>query len=177
MEVEEDKLRELRDKLSILYALSISKFPLTRSELEELVLRLELMDYIKLGETVESLIEAGFIGEISSDEYRLVRLTELGVESLTALLPRINAYTKSRIDGELASLIAKKDETSFTGASYRKIREDITMVKLDINDEDGTLLELNLRAGSNEKAISMINIWKKDAVDILHAVYKIFELE
>lgn len=169
--------RELRNKLLVLYTIYKAENPITYAELENIMLKLDIMDYMSMAETIGSLVDTQFVEVIEGRDFRLLMLTEQGTKALLSLDNKINTYHREEIDREMVSFLDDKRQKMFSSASYTKVAENATLVNMRLNEDFRELFNLTIRVGSNEEAEKMLKIWEDNAVDMFHAITKMFEID
>lgn len=168
---------DLRDKLIILYVIYKAENPITFAELEALLLKTELIDYMKMAEALESLVQTAFVEAMEGEDFTLLMLTEQGRKSLISLESKINSYHRELIDAEMDSYLRDKKQKLFSSASYNKIAENATFVNMRLNEDFRELFNLTIRVGSNEEAERMVEAWEKNAISIFHAITAMFDIK
>lgn len=167
---------DLRDRLIILYVIYKAENPITYGELEALLLKIELLDYLKIAEALVALEEAGFVETLKGEDYTLLMLSEQGKKSLLSLEAKINSYHKDIIDAEMEAFLRDKEKKLFSSASYTKVAENATMVSMRLNEDYRELFELNIRVSSNEEAERMVAAWEKNGLSIFHTILSMFDV-
>lgn len=168
---------DLRDKLLILYVIFKAENPITYAELEALLLKTELIDYMKMAEALEALVEAAFVEALEGEDFTLLMLSEQGRKSLLSLVSKINSYHRDIIDAEMESFLLDKKQKLFSSASYNKIAENATLVNMRLNEDFRELFNLTIRVNSNEEAERLIEAWENNAIAIFHAITAMFDIK
>lgn len=168
---------DLRDRLLLLYIIYKAENPITYAELEALLLKTELIDYIKIAEALEALIEAHFVDVLEGEDFTLLMLSEQGRKSLLSLEGKINSYHRDIIDREIEGYLKNKEQKFFSSASYTKVGENATLVNMRINEDYRELFNMTIRVNSNEEAERMVGAWEKNSIAIFHTIVSMFDIK
>ena len=150
-------------KLLILYILEKINMDLTNSQITQVVLETEVMNYFSLQQFLAQLMESKFltIYEDSNKEY--YNLTKKGIETLDYFLTRIPNETLLKLDDYLnvnkENLLADTQVKS----SFVKQSENEFIVNLRVIENQSNLIDLNLNVSSEKQAKLICDNWKKNA--------------
>lgn len=150
-------------KLLILYILDKINMDLTNSQITQVVLETEVMNYFSLQQFLAQLMESKFltIYEDSNKEY--YTLTKKGIETLDYFLTRIPNETLLKLDDYLnvnkENLLADTQVKS----SFVKQSENEFIVNLRVIENQSNLIDLNLNVSSEKQAKLICDNWKKNA--------------
>lgn len=173
---DEDITKRLKEKLIVLYVLNESNYPMSMGELEDVLLPTDLINILSLVETLEELISSALVEHISG-KYDLYKISDEGKETILIFDEKINEFHREKLNRQVGLFKREKKNKNFINASYSKIKEDASIVKMTINEGDSSLIELTIRVPSNEHAEKMVKRWKRNAVDIFQGIVKLFEDE
>ncbi|TQY42062.1 DUF4364 family protein, partial [Clostridioides difficile] len=85
-------------KLLILYILEKIKMDLTNSQITQVVLETEMMNYFSLQQLLSQLMESKFLTTYKDSDREYYALTQRGVESLEYFFNRIPTSVTEKID-------------------------------------------------------------------------------
>jgi len=150
-------------KLLILYVLEKANMDLTNSQITQVILETEVMNYFSLQQFLSQLMDAKFlkIYEDSNKEY--YTLTQKGIEALNYFLSRIPTQITEKLDEYIKlnkeNLLADTQVKS----SFVKQSDNEYIVNLRVIENQSNLIDLNLNVSSEKQAKLICDNWKKNA--------------
>ena len=163
MKLAEDSELLAQNKLLILYILNKVNKPLNSEELLKLVLSITDMNYFYFQQFLLDLQENKYIINYNSDNMSLYKITEEGIKTLELTGNIIPGILKLRVDSQFKDSLSEiKEEQSIT-AEFIPESENEYYVKCKLNENNKTLLDITLYAGSRNQANNIVNNWKKNA--------------
>ena len=150
-------------KLLILYVLEETNMDLTNSQITQVILETEVMNYFSLQQFLSQLMDSNFlkIYEDSNKEY--YTLTQKGIEALEYFLSRIPAQITEKIDEYIKlnkeNLLADTQVKS----SFVRQSDNEYIVNLRVIENQSNLIDLNLNVSSEKQAKLICDNWKKNA--------------
>lgn len=150
-------------KLLILYVLERANMNLTNSQITQVILETEVMNYFSLQQFLSQLMDAKFlkIYEDSNKEY--YTLTQKGIETLNYFLSRIPTQITEKLDEYIKlnkeNLLADTQVKS----SFVKQSDNEYIVNLRVIENQSNLIDLNLNVSSEKQAKLICDNWKKNA--------------
>lgn len=150
-------------KLLILYVLEKINMDLTNSQITQVILETEVMNYFSLQQFLSQLMDAQFlkIYEDSNKEY--YTLTQKGIETLNYFLSRIPSPITEKLDEYIKlnkeNLLADTQVKS----SFVKQSDNEYIVNLRVIENQSNLIDLNLNVSSEKQAKLICDNWKKNA--------------
>lgn len=162
----DDTQQEVKHKLLILYTIDEFKIPLTNSQLTDFIMELNLMDYFSLQQYLTDLSEKSILEYSETPEGAYYLITENGRKMLEFFNERIYDEFKTRI--QKAIVLKKKDIYKSTQiyADYVKNNDHDYTVTLKVEENDFTLINLDLNLVSNKQAKAVCKNWKDNASQI-----------
>lgn len=150
------------NKLLILYIMNKMNVDLTNSQITQIVLETEVMNYFSFQQFLSELIESKFLNIYKEDDREYYRLTQRGLEMLEYFLPKvsdnsikINDYIKKNKERILSETEVK--------ATFKKENEREFIVNLRVIENKSDLINLNLNVSSEKQALSICKNWKNNA--------------
>ncbi len=153
-------------KLIILYILDRMDFPITNTELTSFILEKEYANYITIQETLEDLIEDGYIDVEHSHNSYLYRITPAGRETLSYFYTKISVPIRDDIDTFLSEKEYELREAVAAGADYYELKKNEFVVELRVVERDSELVRINLLVTSAAEADAICNRWKTCNTDV-----------
>ena len=136
---------------------------LTNSQITQVILETEVMNYFSLQQFLSQLMDSNFlkIYEDSNKEY--YTLTQKGIEALEYFLSRIPAQITEKIDEYIKlnkeNLLADTQVKS----SFVRQSDNEYIVNLRVIENQSNLIDLNLNVSSEKQAKLICDNWKKNA--------------
>ena len=165
MKLSSDNETLAENKVLILYILNKVNKPLSNNALLKLVISITDMNYFYFQQFLLDLIENKYIITYKKEE-TLYEITDSGKEALELTQDIIPGIIKFRIDSNFKeNLDVIKDEFSIT-ADFIPQSEKEYSVKCKLVENNKTLFEIQVFAGSHEQAKLITENWKNNASDI-----------
>ena len=150
-------------KLLILYILDKINMDLTNSQITQVVLETEMMNYFSLQQFLSQLMESKFLTTYKESDREYYSLTQKGLEILEYFLSRIPEDLTKKIDEYVAlnkqSLLSDTEVKS----SFIQQNNNEFIVNLRVIENQSNLIDLNLNVSSEKQAQQICNNWKKNA--------------
>ena len=153
-------------KLIILYILDRMNFPITNTELTRFILEKEYANYLTIQQTLEDLIEDGYVAMERSHNSYLYRITPAGKETLSFFYTRISVAIRDDIDAYLSEKEYQLREMVSTSADYYEAKKNEFVVELRVVERDSELVHINLLVTSTAEADAICGRWKECSADI-----------
>ena len=150
-------------KLLILYILDKINMDLTNSQITQVVLETEMMNYFPLQQFLSQLMESKFLTTYKESDREYYSLTQKGLEILEYFLSRISEDVTKKIDEYIS--LNKKNLLSDTEvkSSFIQQNDNEFIVNLKVIENQSNLIDLNLNVSSEKQAQKICNNWKRNA--------------
>ena len=150
-------------KLLILYILDKINMDLTNSQITQVILETDMMNYFSLQQILSQLMDSKFIKPYKDSGREYYCLTQKGLETLEYFLNRIPESYAIKIDEYIKnnkeSLLADTQVKS----SFVKQSENEFIVNLRVIENKSNLIDLNLNVSSEKQAKQICNNWNNNA--------------
>lgn len=154
------------NKLLLLYVLEVLNRPISNTQLTEIVLENNLINYFTLQQYISELDSSQFISYKDVNEKKLLIITKKGESVLSFFKDRIspskiaiiNSYLNDKLD------LIKKELTVQSDYSIEK--NDSFLVDLKALEDNATLMELKISVPTKKQAISLCSRWQNNPSDI-----------
>lgn len=154
------------NKVLILYILNKMEEPITNDNLLKLVLSVMDMNYFYFQQFLLDLIENQYIITFHQDNKSVYQITDSGRETLKLMHDILPGIMKLKVDTSFKTeLKASKEEESITAEFIPRSENDYT-VTCRINENNSTIFEVKIFAGSREEAKKIVDNWKENAYRI-----------
>ena len=153
-------------KLIILYILNRVAFPLSHSQLEEIILEKEYTNYFTLQETIRELLDVSYISAEKTGSRTQYSITDSGKDALSYFENRISQTIRGEIDAYLKEhSFQMKNETSISSEILKVPGEEYYIHGL-IKDGASVLLEVKVAVPEEDQAMTGIAAWEKNCQQI-----------
>ncbi|WZL74450.1 DUF4364 family protein [Clostridiaceae bacterium 35-E11] len=150
-------------KLILLYIFDQFSMPVTNTQITQLVMEKDYMNYFLLQQFLGELVNTGMLEYSQSNNNFFYLLTEKGKKTLE--------YFQDRLSNELKLTLQKSIEAKKQTflkemqimADFTKKKENEYIVDLKVIENNITLIDLNLNVVSNKQAKQICEKWKKEA--------------
>lgn len=147
-------------KLLILYILDKINMDLTNSQITQVVLETEMMNYFSLQQFLSQLMESKFLTTYKESDREYYSLTQKGLEILEYFLSRIPEDLTKKIDEYVAlnkqSLLSDTEVKS----SFIQQNNNEFIVNLRVIENQSNLIDLNLNVLQRNKLNKSVIIGK-----------------
>lgn len=170
----DNTLGELAEnKLLLLYILQKIKFPIFNSQLTEIVLENNFMNYFTFQQYISELLSSNFLIFIDENSKQRIKLTEKGIKVLELFSSRISSDKIEKADKYIKNKITtiKKDVT--ITADYTIDNGNSYIVNLKASENSITLMEINVNMASNKQARDLCAKWKENSTQLYNDIIKI----
>lgn len=166
----EDTQELAENKLLLLYIFDNVQLPLSNTLITEIVLENNLLNYFQLQQYLSELVDSGFLRLEKENKKQLYNLNPTGKNVLRYFENRISNSKKEILKSYLKSRseILKK-EVEITADYFPGDDNDYT-ITCKITENSSTIIELKLKADSNDKAKAICSKWKADPYKIYNSI-------
>ncbi|MBQ6820008.1 MAG: DUF4364 family protein [Clostridium sp.] len=158
------------NKLLVLYVINSLQHPITNTQLTEIILENNFINYFTLQQYISELISSDFLRYETVNEKNLIHITEKGKNTLSFFTDRISSIKKKIIDDYLLSIkdSIKKELTIYS--DYTISSDTSFIVDLQALENTNLLISLKVSIPSKKEAISLCNRWKENPSDIYNKI-------
>jgi len=169
-----DENEELAEKkLILLYVIKKIKIPVSNIQITKIILENRFMNYFFFQQILMDLCNNGLLRSENVEGKALYSITQKGQVTLDYFLSHIPLGVKTRIDQAASSIRKKiKNETSVT-ATFSPESENDFMVTCKINEDDFSLINLNITVGTKSDARKMCDNWNSYTQEIYSEILEI----
>lgn len=154
------------NKLLMLYVLKSIKNPISNTQLTEIILENNFINYFTFQQYLSELEESKFVEYHDVNDKKLLALTEKGDNVLSLFKDRLspakisiaNEYIKAKIESIKKELTIHADYTLGSNDSF--------IVDLKAIEDQALLMELKLSVPSKNQATLICNKWKENPSEI-----------
>lgn len=159
-------IESIESKLVILYILDKLSFPLEKSQITNIVLENNFLNYFSLQQSLLEIEKSDLVIIEGSETNPLWRISSQGKKAVDFLSDFLTFRIKNTIDRYVQTnkLLIKKD--SEIKATYKKINVDEYIVSLKALENGMELINLELNVVSARQAQQVCENWKKNAEQV-----------
>ena len=150
-------------KLLILYILDKINMDLTNSQITQVVLETEMMNYFSLQQLLSQLMESKFLIIYKDSDREYYSLTQKGIETLEYFLSRIPENSTKKVDEYILNNKENLLAETQVKSSFVKQSDNEFIVNLRVIENQCNLIDLNLNVSSEKQALLICNNWKNNA--------------
>ncbi|MCI6693546.1 MULTISPECIES: DUF4364 family protein [unclassified Clostridium] len=158
------------NKLLVLYVTDSLKHPITNTQLTEIILENNFINYFTLQQYISELIASDFLRYETVNEKKLIRITEKGTNTLSFFSDRISPIKKKIIDDYLLSIVDSIKKELTIHSDYTLGKDDSFIVDLQALENDNLLISLKVSVPTKKQAVSLCNRWKDNPSDIYNKI-------
>ncbi len=158
------------NKLLVLYVIESLKHPITNTQLTEIILENNFINYFTLQQYISELITSDFLRYETVNEKNLIRITEKGTNTLSFFSDRISSIKKKIIDDYLLSIVDSIKKELTIHSDYTLGEDDSFIVDLQALENDNLLMSLKVSVPTKKQAVSLCNRWKDNPSDIYNKI-------
>ena len=166
MKLEADSETLAEKKALILYIMDKVSKPISNEALLKLTISIDNMNYFYFQQFLLDLLENKYIINYENGEESLYKLTTEGKKALGLVKDLIPGISKFRVDNTFKNTLNDiKNKKSIT-SEFIPYNENEYSVKCKIVENDLTLFELQVYAGSRDQAKTISDNWNKNAEEL-----------
>lgn len=169
----EDTLELAENKLLLLYIFSKMKFSLSNTQITQIILENNFINYFTLQQYLTELVSANFIMNLEEDNKHKYSITDKGKKVLSLFEERISKDKLDKIDSYLKKHMENiKKEVTCT-ADYTIDDKNNFIVDLKALENDSLLMDLKVSVGSNKQARELCTKWKNNSSKLYNEIINI----
>lgn len=158
------------NKLLVLYVMDSLKHPITNTQLTEIILENNFINYFTLQQYISELISSDFLKYEKVNDKNLVHITEKGANTLSLFSDRISTIKKKIIDDYLLSMVESIKKELTIHSDYTIGKDNSFIVDLQALENDNLLISLKVSVPTKKQATSLSNRWRDNPSDIYNKI-------
>lgn len=151
------------NKLLILYIIDKIDVDLTNSQITQVILETEIMNYFLLQQFLSDLVESKFLNTYKESKKEYYCITQKGFEILESLIDKIPQDIGSNINTYIKKNKQKILSNTEIKSSFKKQNDYEFIVNLRVIENRRDLINLSLNVSSEKQAKLICNNWRKNA--------------
>ena len=162
------------NKLLMLYVLKSIHEPISNTQLTEIILENNFINYFTFQQYLSELEEAKFVEYHKTNDKNLLLLTKQGDNVLSLFKSRLSPAKTAIIVQYIKDKIESIKKELTIHADYTLGDNDSFIVDLKAVENQALLMELKLSVPSKNQAVSICNKWKDNPSEIYNSIINIF---
>ena len=162
------------NKLLMLYVLKAINEPISNTQLTEIILENNFINYFTFQQYLSELEESKFVEYHKANDKNLLVLTKQGDTVLSLFKSRLSPSKTSLIDQYIKEKIESIKKELTIHADYTLGDNDSFIVDLKAVENQSLLMELKLSVPSKNQAVAICNKWKDNPSEIYNSIINIF---
>lgn len=158
------------NKLLMLYVLKSIKEPITNTQLTEIILENNFINYFTFQQYLSELEDSKFVEYYEANDKKLLRLTKEGDTVLSLFQDRISPSKISIINNYIKDKLELIKKELTIQSDYTISDKDSFLVDLKVIENQGLLMELKLSVPTKSQAVSICSKWKENPSEIYNNV-------
>ena len=173
MKLTSDNKTLAEKKALILYILDKVSKPISNDALLKLVISIDNMNYFYFQQFLLDLLENKYILNYNQDGENLYELTMEGKQALSLVKDIIPGISKLKVDNNFKETLENYQNEISVSSDFIPQDEKNYSVNCKIVDNNQTLFEVQVFAGSREQAKSISDNWNKNAEKLYPKILEI----
>ena len=158
-------------KLILLYILDRINMP--KSQINEIVLENNLVNYFSLQQYITELNNSNFLEYVNKNDKKSLCITDKGRKVLSMFNSRISEEVIAKVDHYINDKLDNIKKEISLHADYTIEGNDVFIVNLKAQENDITLMEINVNVPSKKHAIDLCQNWKSNSSKIYNDILKL----
>ena len=154
------------NKVLILYILNKINREITDSDLLKIISSINNINYFYFRDLLVDLVESKLVGTYTKEEQNVYEITPEGNNSLELTIDMLPGIIKLKADNVFKQELFEIADEESISAEYIPESENDYTVKCKIVENNKTIFEVKIFAGSNDQARKISDNWRKNAKDI-----------
>lgn len=165
------------NKLIILYTLKSLKLNLTKEQFSDLILETVYINYFKLQEYINELIESDFVEIMEKSRRSYLCITKKGETVLDLFFHIITERKKQSIDEYLKNNIKDLIKETTVSSTIQEGRHGSFIITLKAFENQDEIISIDLNLPTKESAENASKNWKKNSQKVYADIFKSLVIE
>lgn len=163
------------NKLLLLYILNKLPQPTSNSELTQIILENNLINYFALQQYISELIDNDFISDYKENKTHKLSLTEIGKNALEFFINRIPIDKLKIIDSYMDASLDDEIEPSTLYDGSIENKEDGSLLKLEVKKASLSIANFHIFLEDSSEAIKVCDNWKNNGEQLYEEILDILK--
>ncbi|RXM77031.1 DUF4364 domain-containing protein [Clostridium tetani] len=172
MHMFEDTLELAENKLLLLYIIDKINLPISNSQVTDIVLENNFINYFTLQQYLFELISSNFLKTIEDGNKHKLQITSKGKKVLSLFINRVSSEKIVTVDNYLKKQINNIKKDISVISDYTIDYKDKFVVTLKLNKDEINLIDIKFTMDSKDEAKELCEKWKKNSSKMYMEIFK-----
>lgn len=154
------------NKLLVLYVIKSLRQPISKTQLTEIILENNFINYFTLQQYISELETADFVGYVEKNNKKLITITDKGENVLSIFNDRISPIKRDIIDNYISKTIDNIKKELTIHSDYTIEKNNSFIVNLKALEDEILLMDLKISVPTKKQATSLCSRWKENPSEI-----------
>ena len=154
------------NKLLVLYVIQSLKQPISKTQLTEIILENNFINYFTLQQYISELESSEFVGYVEKNNKKLITITKKGENVLSFFNERISPIKRDIIDNYISKTIDNIKKELTIHSDYTIEKNNSFIVDLKALEDEILLIDLKISVPTKKQASNLCARWKENPSDI-----------
>lgn len=168
-----DSMDLAENKLLLLYIYEKIQLPLSNTQITQIVLENNFMNYFTLHQYISELISSKFIEYKPGENKSRLNISDRGSKVLAMFIQRIPKIKLETVDAYLKLHMDKIKKDITVSADYTIEKDNNYIVNLKVNENNIPLIDLKINVATNKQARDLCNKWKGNSSELYTKILNI----
>ncbi|MDU2122007.1 MAG: DUF4364 family protein [Clostridium celatum] len=161
------------NKLLVLYVIKSLRQAISKTQLTEIILENNFINYFTLQQYISELETAKFVEYIEKNDKKLITITDKGENVLSIFNDRISPIKRDIIDNYISKTIDNIKKELTIHSDYTIEKNNSFIVDLKALEDETLLIDLKISVPTKKQATSLCNRWKENPSDIYTKIVQV----
>ena len=161
------------NKLLVLYVIKSLRQAISKTQLTEIILENNFINYFTLQQYISELETAKFVEYIEKNDKKLITITDKGENVLSIFNDRISPIKRDIIDNYISKTIDNIKKELTIHSDYTIENNNSFIVDLKALEDETLLIDLKISVPTKKQATSLCNRWKENPSDIYTKIVQV----
>ena len=161
------------NKLLVLYVIKSLKHPISNTQLTEIILENNFINYFTLQQYITELLSSEFLKYIEKNDKKLLTITTKGEKVLSFFTQRISPIKRDIIDNYISSTIDNIKKELTIRSDYTIEKNNSFIVNLVALEDEMLLIDLKVSVPTKKQAATLCSKWKENPSDIYTKIVQV----
>lgn len=161
------------NKLILLYILRKVGKPISNSQITEIILESNLINYFPLQQYLSELKSSKFLSYKDFNNKKLISITETGLSALSFFMNRIPENKKIMIDKKITEKLDTIKKELSVDSDYTPLKNNNFIVDLKTFEGEDLLMNIKVSVPSKNQATILCDKWQNNSADIYNDIMNI----
>lgn len=161
------------NKLLVLYVIKSLRQPISKTQLTEIILENNFINYFTLQQYISELETADFVGYVEKNNKKLITITDKGENVLSIFNDRISPIKRDIIDNYISKTIDNIKKELTIHSDYTIEKNNSFIVNLKALEDEILLMDLKISVPTKKQATSLCSRWKENPSEIYTKIVQV----